>query len=101
MLFKCAYLTKKCSGFEWHAPIYYARNVIDPTGSGDVFLGAFVYAILSHMSPAESLSFTTAAVSLLIEGEDLSENNIIHRMKFLMNNLTHIPDKTYEEILFY
>ncbi len=85
----------------WHAPIYPVKNIIDPTGSGDIFLGAFVYAILSGMRPNESLSFATAAASLFMEKMDFSKDTILHRMRVLVNTLTYIADKTYEEILFH
>ena len=83
----------------WYVPVYPVKKSGDPTGSGDVFLGGFVYAVLSNMNPLESLSFASASTSLFIEGVDISKNMIIGRMQFLMDNAITLVERTYREFI--
>ena len=84
----------------WYIPVYPIKESRDPTGSGDVFLGGLVYAVLSNMNPLESLSFASALTSLFIEGVDISKNMIMYRMQFLMDNAINLVESSYKEFIF-
>lgn len=83
----------------WYIPGYPVKKLKDPTGSGDVFLGGFVYSILSNMIPPESLSFATALTSLFIERADMSMSMVEYRMKFLMDNAINLVGRSYKEFI--
>lgn len=52
-----------CDGGFVYSPAYVV-NCVDTTGAGDVFHGAFCFAVLQHMSMAEALDFSNAMAAL-------------------------------------
>ena len=52
-----------CAGREIRTPPF-AVDCVDTTGAGDVFHGAFCYAVLQAMSTAEALEFSNAMAAL-------------------------------------
>jgi sulfofructose kinase len=53
----------RCDGRFFYAPAY-AVNAVDTTGAGDVFHGAFCYAVLEDMPIGEALDFSNAMAAL-------------------------------------
>lgn len=58
-----------CGSWYWdgeqqlHQPAY-AVDVVDTTGAGDVFHGAYLYSVLQGWAPQRSLAFASAAAAL-------------------------------------
>ena len=48
----------------FHQPAFKVRNVVDTTGCGDVFHGAFIYGLLQNWSLRLSAEFACAVSSL-------------------------------------
>jgi sugar/nucleoside kinase (ribokinase family) len=53
----------RLDGKFYYAPAY-AVNCVDTTGAGDVFHGAFCYAVLQRMPIGEALEFSNAMAAL-------------------------------------
>jgi sulfofructose kinase len=53
----------RCDGRFFYAPAY-AVNAVDTTGAGDVFHGAFCYAVLKGMPMRDALDFSNAMAAL-------------------------------------
>jgi hypothetical protein len=54
----------------------YATDAVDPTGAGDTFSAAFLYALATHATPEQAGRLAAAAASIVVEGqggEKLSE----------------------------
>jgi len=49
-------------------PAYTPPHVVDPTGSGDAFAGAFVIEYLRTEDSVWSTAFASAAASFVVEG---------------------------------
>ena len=44
-------------------------QVVDPTGAGDTFSAAFLYALANHAAPEQAGRLAAAAASIVIGGE--------------------------------
>ncbi len=53
-----------CEGGRFHYSPAYVVNCIDTTGAGDVFHGAFCYAVLQRMPMRDALEFSNAMAAL-------------------------------------
>jgi sulfofructose kinase len=53
----------RCDGRFFYAPAY-AVEAVDTTGAGDVFHGAFCYAVLEDMPMRDALDFSNAMAAL-------------------------------------
>jgi len=53
----------RAGGRFWYSPAFVV-NCVDTTGAGDVFHGAFCYAVLQQMPLAEALDFSNALAAL-------------------------------------
>jgi sugar/nucleoside kinase (ribokinase family) len=49
-------------------PAYTSKNVVDPTGAGDVFIGGFLIEYVRQKDPIWCASVGSAAASLVVEG---------------------------------
>ncbi len=52
------------AGESFHQPAYIIDNVIDTTGCGDCYHGAFLYCLINELDLKEAASFASAAASL-------------------------------------
>ncbi len=59
-----AYGALAYSGGRFHYSPAFVVNCVDTTGAGDIFHGAFCYAVLNRMSLEESLEFSNAMAAL-------------------------------------
>ena len=68
-------------------------NVVDPTGAGDVFAGAFVASLANEDSKETALLYASASASISIESfgieklQSASNNEIKDRINFLNKTL--------------
>jgi hypothetical protein len=47
----------------------YATAAVDPTGAGDTFSAAFLFALATHATPAQAGRLAAAAASIVVEGQ--------------------------------
>ncbi|MCP4199212.1 MAG: sugar kinase [Proteobacteria bacterium] len=47
----------------------YPTDAVDPTGAGDTFSAAFLYALATHATPEQAGRLAAAAASIVIEGQ--------------------------------
>jgi len=75
----------------WRVPAYPTRRVVDPTGAGDVFAGAYIAEYLKGKTPNWCACVGSAAASILIE------RNGLLRFGF-KNEIYERAEKLYEMI---
>lgn len=75
-------------------PAYNAVEVLDPTGAGDAFIGAFLIEYLQGEEAPWCASVGSAAASLIIETIgakiDVSKQRIMRRAEEIFNNITEL-----------
>jgi hypothetical protein len=47
----------------------YPTHAVDPTGAGDTFSAAFLYALATHATPEQAGRLAAAAASIVVEGQ--------------------------------
>lgn len=59
-------------GSAWHPIPAFPTRLVDPTGAGDVFAGAFLVRLFETRDPLVAARFASAAASLSVQGEGVS-----------------------------
>jgi sugar/nucleoside kinase (ribokinase family) len=62
-----AYLRQKGDGVLWRVPAYRVR-VVDTTGAGDCFHGAYAFALTEGKTPLDCVLYATAAAAISVTG---------------------------------
>jgi len=75
----------------YHIPAYPAKPR-DPTGCGDVYLGAFTHHYLKTEDPLESAAFASAAASFMVEriGPDRPMKGIEERFERVLDHIKRL-----------
>jgi len=79
-------------GSAYHIPAYPVKRPKDPTGCGDVYLGAFTHRYLKTEDPIESAAFASAAASYMVEhiGPDRLMENIEERFERVYDHVKSV-----------
>ncbi len=73
-------------------PAYPVKRPVDPTGCGDVYLGAFTLHFLKTEDPIESAAFASAAASYMVEyiGPDWKMDGIEERFERILERIERV-----------